>query len=303
MKTKIFSLNLNDKRDNIKMLFLVQVFVIAATMVYFSLSKWKMVDEQYHPIAGDRILMVLVILSGFVGVGSIYLFNEVVKLVEKEKDYELQRIKIEQMQEFNDLLRAQKHDFSNNLQVIWGMLSLGKAEKAEAYLKSYTNMLKIDEEELEEINHINNTYLYTLFLNKCYKCKDMEIDIHYSIDPNISLDRFNPIDLIRIFGNLIDNAIYAVKELEKQYREILIDIYCDDNNYFFSVCNKGSIIPEEIKDKIFKQGFTTKGNDGSGMGLYNVSQLTSKYRGKVCVESNEYSGTQFVVNIPKDNGN
>lgn len=299
MKTKIFRLSLNDKKDNIKMLFLAQVFVIAATMVYFSLIKWNMIEEQYHPIGGDRVLMALLILSGFVGIGSIYLFNEVVKLIEKEKDYELQRIKIVQMQEFNDLLRAQKHDFSNNLQVIWGMLSLGKAEKAKAYLENYTNMLKIDEEELEEINQINNTYLYTLFLNKCYMCKDMEIDIHYSIDPNISLDRFNPIDLIRIFGNLIDNAIYAVKELEKQYREILVDIYCDDNNYFFSVCNKGSVIPNDMKNKIFKQGFTTKGNNGSGMGLYNVNQLTNKYRGKVWVESNEYSGTQFVVNIPK----
>jgi len=281
------------------MIFLLQLFVVMATMTYFSSIKLNLIDEQYQHISEDTILMSLLILSGLIGISSIFLFNELVKLIDKEKEYELKKVEIMQMEESNSLLRSQKHDFSNNLQVLWGMLSLGKSEKAKEYLENYTDMLKIDEEELEEISQIDNTYLYTLFLNKCYKCKDMEIDIHYSIDPSVSLDRFNPIDLIRIFGNLIDNAIYAVKELEKQHREILVDIYCDDDNYFFNISNKGPMIPPDLKREIFKQGFTTKGSDGSGMGLYNVSQLANKYSGKIRVESNEYLGTQFVVNMPK----
>jgi len=299
LKFKIFKLDRINKKDNIQLLFLLQVFALLSVMAYFSLDKFNLIDTQYHPIFGQDILMVLVVLSGLIGIGSIYLFNELVKLIDKEKEYELQKIEIIQMQETNDLLRSQKHDFSNNLQVIWGMLSVGKFEKAKAYLMKYTSTLNIDEEELESIKPIDNTYLHTLFLNKCYKCKDMEIDIQYSVDPNISLDKFNSIDLIRIFGNLLDNAIYAVKTLDKQYREIAVDIYCDNNYYFFNISNKGPKIPDDLKEKIFEKGFTTKGNEGSGTGLYNVNQLTKKYRGKVWVESNDYLGTQFIISIPK----
>ncbi len=299
LKSKMFKVNLNNKAENIKMFFLLQVFVIMAAMTYFSSSKLNIIDERLHPLLGDAVLMSLVVLSGIVGIGSIFLFNELVKLIKKENEYELRKIEILQMEETNNLLRSQKHDFSNNLQVIWGMLSLGNLEKANEYLQNYTNVLKIDEEELEEIRAINNEYLYTLFLNKSYKCKDMEIYIHYNVEQGISLNNFNPIDLIRVFGNLLDNAIYAVRGLDKEFREIFVDIYSDVDHYFFNVSNKGPKIPEEIKSKIFNQGFTTKGEEGSGMGLYNVNQLVNKYRGTISVENNEYLGTQFIICIPK----
>lgn len=299
LNIKLREISLTDKKNSIKIIFLLQIFVILAVMTYFSIGSLDIVDEKYNPIVGQKVLTILLIISGLVGIVSMYLFNEIVKLLDKEKEYELQKIEIIQMKEANDLLKSQKHDFSNNLQVIWGMLSLGNLEKAKEYLDKYTNMLKIDDEELDEIKNISDTYLYTLFLNKCHKCKDMEIDIHYSIDPGISIDDFNPIDIIRIFGNLLDNAIYAVKTLEKQYREILVDMYCDNNNYIFSVSNKGPQIPEHLKHKIFEKEFTTKGNEGSGMGLYNVSGLVNKYKGKIWLEQNSYLGTQFIIRIPK----
>lgn len=299
LKFKIFNTHLNSKADNIKLLFLLQVFVILASATYLGVSNFNIVNERYHLISGDTILTGLLILSGLVGIGSIFLFSELVKLIEKEQEYEFKKLEVAQMEEANNLLRSQKHDFSNNLQVIWGMLSLGDIDKTKEYINHYTNMLKIDEEDLQDISNINNEYLYTLFINKAYKCKDMEIDIHYSIEPDLCFESYNPIDLIRIFGNLLDNAIYAVKGIEREDREILVDIYSDENNYCFSISNKGPKIPDEIRRDIFKAGFTTKGEDGSGMGLYNVIKLANKYMGNVVLENNDYLGTQFVVQMPK----
>lgn len=299
MKSKIVKVEFNNKKDNIKTLFLVQTFLVIAAMAYFSSLKWNLIGEQYHPISGDTVLMGLLILSGLVGLGSIYLFNEIVHLIEKEKEYEAQALQLMQMQESNDLLRSQKHDFSNNLQVLWGMLSIGNLEKAKQYLGRYTNMLKVDEEELSELSNLSCTYLYTLLLNKAYKCKDMGIEIYYNIQPSVSLEGFNPIDIVRIFGNILDNAIYEVKELDKEYREVVVDIYFNDESYFFQVTNKGAIIPDEMREQIFKKGFTTKGNEGSGFGLYNVNELVNKYNGKISVESDVYIGTRFTINMPK----
>ncbi len=299
MKFKILRLNLKNKKEAVKLLFLTQTFLIVASMVYLGVIKWDIIGGQWQSINMDAILMVLIILGGLVSIGSIYLFQEIVKLIEKEKQHEVQKFEIIQMQEANDLLKSQKHDFSNNLQVLWGLLSLGNIEKAKEYLGKYSNMLKIDEEGLTNLNNLSCEYLYTLFLNKAYKCKDMGIEIYYNIHDYISLEGFNPIDVVRVLGNLLDNAIYEAKNLDTEPGTVIVDIYYDEENYVFQVTNSSIIIPKEVREKIFKKGFTTKGSEGSGFGLYNVKNLVKKYNGEIHVKCDDSSGTSFIISLPK----
>ena len=190
-------------------------------------------------------LVLLFILNWSIGVAFICLFTEIEDLVEKEKEYEIQKIQIKQMQESNDLLKSQKHEFSNNLQVLWGMLSLGDIEKAKEYLGKYSTTFKIDENKLTKLNKLSCTHLYTLLLNKAYKCKNIGVKIHYYIQPYIPLEDFNPIDIVCILGNLLDNAIYEVEKLETGDGWVIVDMYCDDEKCSFHVTNKGTVIPEK----------------------------------------------------------
>lgn len=299
MKSKILKFNLKNKKEGIKALFLIQTFLIMAVMVYLCLVKWGLINGQYHPINMDTVLIILLILSGLVGIGSICLFDEIENLIEKEKEYEIQKFQIMQMQESNDLLRSQKHEFSNNLQVLWGLLSLGNIEKAKKYLGKYSNSLNIGEKELMKLSRLSCTHLYALLLNKAYKCRNMGIDINYYIQPFIPLEEFNPIDIVSILGNLLDNAIYEVEKLETGEGSIVVDMYCDEKKCTFQVNNKGTIISEGIRDKIFKKGFTTKGSKGDGFGLYNVREIVKRYNGEIYVESDVHMGTSFVVNLPR----
>lgn len=299
MKNKTVKPLFNNKKQNYKILFLLQIFIIMIAIIYISLDNLNLIEKQYYPISGDTLLIMLVILSGLVGLSSMCLFNEIVKLIEREKKYELKEIEFTQMKEYNDLLKSQKHDFSNNLQVVWGMMSIGKTDKARKYIENYTNMLKINEDELEDIKHIDSTYLYALFLNKYYKCKEKDIHISFDMDQDVSIEKFNPVDIVCIFGNLLDNAIYAVKDLKKEQREIFVEIYNSNKEIFLGVCNKGPEIPSDMKIRIFKKGFTTKGGNGSGLGLCNVKELVDKYNGKIWIESDKYIGTKFVISFPK----
>ena len=301
MKPKAPGFNLKNKRESIKVLFLIQVLLIILTIVYLSLIKWNLIDEQYNSISMNTGLIILLLSSGLVGIGSIYIFNEIEDLIEKEKECEIQKFQIMQMKESNDLLRSQKHEFSNNLQVLWGMLSLGDIEEAKEYLDKYSSTLKIDEKELMKLGRLSCTYLYTLLLNKAYKCKNMGIKIYYHIQPYVSLEEFNPIDLVCILGNLLDNAIYEVEKLEAGDGSIIVDMYCDEKKCSFQINNKGTVIPEEIRDKIFKKGFTTKGSEGSGFGLYNVKEAVKKYNGEIYVKSDSCVGTSFIVKMPRTN--
>ncbi|MFW5647522.1 MAG: sensor histidine kinase [Candidatus Alkaliphilus sp. MAG34] len=300
MKSRIPKFSQGNKKEGIKALFLTQIFLIMTVTLYLCLIKWGLIDKRYYAISVDAMLVTLLLLSGLIGVGSICLFNEVENLLEKEKEHEVQKFQIMQMQESNDLLRSQKHDFSNNLQVLWGLLSLGNMEKAKEYLDKYSGRLNIDEKELIKLSRISCTHLHTLLLNKAYKCKNRGIEINYYIQPSISLEEFNPIDIVGILGNLMDNAIYEVEKLGAGHGSITVDIYCNEKEYVFRVNNKGTVIPEETMAKIFEKGFTTKGDEGEGFGLYNVKGIVKKYSGKIYVKSDVCMGTSFSVHLPRE---
>ena len=57
-------------------------------------------------------------------------------------------------------------------------------------------------------------------------------------------------------------------------------------------------IPKEIIDNIFKEGFTTKGDKGDGMGLAIVKEIVENFSGTVAVTSDE-KRTSFEIVIPK----
>ena len=66
-----------------------------------------------------------------------------------------------------------------------------------------------------------------------------------------------------------------------------------------SIEDNGSGIPNEIKDEVFKKGFSTrKSEGGTGMGLYVVSEILREHGGKIYYDSTVGKGTTFFVNIP-----
>jgi signal transduction histidine kinase len=63
--------------------------------------------------------------------------------------------------------------------------------------------------------------------------------------------------------------------------------------------DNGDGIPSEIQDRIFEQGFTTRGRDGgTGMGLFVANEIITDYGGKISVDSKVGHGTIFKIYIP-----
>ena len=66
-----------------------------------------------------------------------------------------------------------------------------------------------------------------------------------------------------------------------------------------TVFDNGPGIPEDIREKIFEEGFSTKGT-GRGIGLATLRKITRSYGGDITVDSEEGSGTYFYANIRKE---
>ena len=104
--------------------------------------------------------------------------------------------------------------------------------------------------------------------------------------------------LLRVFNNLIKNAIQAIPVGEEGRIKVIIDE--KGNNFVVTVKDNGVGITDEQKEKLFVPYFTTK-STGTGLGLAMCKQIVENMNGEIGFESTFGMGTSFFVEFPKLN--
>lgn len=197
------------------------------------------------------------------------------------------------LEELNTKLRAQRHDYLNHLQVIYGLMELEEYEEAKKYMKPvFKDIMKVSKALKTKQPAVN-----ALLQAKMEAAEKEEIDFYMEIRSDLKAIAIEPWDLCKILGNLIDNGITALKEKEGE-RQLHVEMWEDREKYYFDIYNNGPMIPKENRELIFRQGFTTKKEDGHGMGLSIISRIIKENNGKITLFSDE-KRTSFQVEIKK----
>jgi nitrogen fixation/metabolism regulation signal transduction histidine kinase len=114
--------------------------------------------------------------------------------------------------------------------------------------------------------------------------------------PPICRVRGDKDQLLRIFGNLVKNALQAIPE--GRTGEIKIDIETESHFLTVGITDNGTGIPEEQRKHLFVPNFTTK-SGGTGLGLVMVKAMTEGMGGEVRFETEVGKGTTFFVRLPQ----
>jgi len=106
--------------------------------------------------------------------------------------------------------------------------------------------------------------------------------------------------LLRVFNNLIKNAGQALKQVEDEDTDKLIQIDFEEtvSHYVVAIRDNGPGIPDDLKEKIFVPYFTTK-STGTGLGLAMSKQIIESHNGKIWFETEPNIGTTFYIMLPK----
>jgi two-component system, LytTR family, sensor histidine kinase AgrC len=205
--------------------------------------------------------------------------------------------------EFDSLLssvRSLRHDYSNHIQVLHGLLKIESYDQALAYLTALSKEVhSIQSIKLDTVNQGLGVLLETKKL--AAQNYGIEAKVTVSDDP---FDLIKTTDLIKILSNLIDNAIEASLELPEEKRKLSVSCLTGEGLYMFTVTNTGPPINAWDKEKIFESGFSTKKPEKGktrGQGLFIVKEITSRYGGHVTIESHN-SITSAKVAIPVSTG-
>ena len=105
--------------------------------------------------------------------------------------------------------------------------------------------------------------------------------------------------LTQVILNILNNAVDILIEADKEDSLIRLSVEVIDDNILIYIRDSGSGIPEENIEYIFEPYFSTKGNNGTGLGLYMSQMIIEKqFHGSINVELSD-SGTMFSIQILK----
>ena len=124
----------------------------------------------------------------------------------------------------------------------------------------------------------------------------VNLNVHMNVDGNLTL-KGDVNSLVQVLNNLISNSIQAYAGSENENIDLSFDMV--DGSLVIDVVDHGKGIPEEIQEKLFKEMVTTKGKNGTGLGLFmSYSNIRAHFNGNMKFESEVGKGTKFEIILP-----
>ncbi len=172
-------------------------------------------------------------------------------------------------------------------------IDIEAANRISNIVKSLKKFVRLDEAQFQEAD-INKEIDLTLKLIE-HELKNISLEKHYSQLPPVkcSVNMIN-----QVFMNLLVNSCHAIQQ---KGGKGIIKIYTgiDKNNLIVRIRDNGCGIPQDIQNKIFNTGYTTKKiGIGTGLGLSISKKITELHKGTITFESEENKGSEFKVTIP-----
>src|SRR6185312_5138489 len=199
-----------------------------------------------------------------------------------------------------DTLRAQTHEFANQLHTISGLLQLGEYDEALGFVDgvSFSRTQLVD----NVTNRILDPAVAALVIAKSSLAGERGVTIHLA--PDTALDRVDEElsrDLVTVVGNLVDNALDAVAGRP----EALVQLHLEDRDgrITATVRDSGPGVDAAMQERIFQQGYSSKASvssAGRGFGLA-LTRLVCERRGGTATMHND-GGAVFTAILPREAG-
>lgn len=233
------------------------------------------------------------------------------------------------LENLNLKLHEQRHDYLNQMQIVNGLLELGEFESARDYLQPvFKDIMKVSRALKTSQPAVN-----ALLQAKMEEAERQGIDFYLEVGAQLRGLSVEPWELCKILANLIDNAVTALsmpkeggkgqseeakaqedrkrtvadkgqdaetgeRTVQDGERWIRLGIGENQDEHLFLIRNNGPEIPKAQQKLIFGVGYTTKKEEGHGMGLAIVSSILKEVGGRIRVNSSPEE-TSFAVAIPK----
>jgi len=199
-----------------------------------------------------------------------------------------------------DLLRAQTHEFANQLHTISGLIQIGDYEEVVSYVDALTQgRAAID---LTVSRRVLDRSVAALLVAKSAVAAERKVTLRITDSTHLGpLEPQSSFDLSTVLGNLIQNGIDAAASsppAEDRAPWVQVEIRQPGSTVEITVSDSGPGVDSTIATEVFEHGFTTKAaQDGErGIGLA-LTRLICRRRGGEVEIRNTKDGAEFVARM------
>ncbi|CDQ19128.1 Sensor protein CitS [Halobacillus karajensis] len=195
-------------------------------------------------------------------------------------------------------LRSQTHEHANKMYVLLGLLQLGKQEEAVAMIEEEYHMSQKYQTVI--FDQIQDETVQAILTGKMSRASEKKINfsIHEESELERMPDHINRADIVTMLGNIIDNAFEAVSQQNVKKVDFFVTDMGED--IVFEVTDNGPGIPDDVYQRLFMRGFSTKKGELRGYGLANVREVIERRSGMMEVTNGEKGGAVFSIFLPKN---
>ncbi|MEU9339163.1 sensor histidine kinase [Streptomyces sp. NPDC048290] len=200
----------------------------------------------------------------------------------------------------SELLRAQAHEFANQLHTISGLIQLGEQDEVVRYIRALS--LRRQSLDVTLSRRVRDTAVAALLTAKSSLAAERRVALR--ISDATALGRLSPedaADVATVVGNLVDNAVDAAAPAGSAGDRdawVEVDIRQDASGVEIVVRDSGPGVPTELAREVFEHGFTTKvAREGErGIGLALTRLVCERHGGEIAV-TNTPEGAQFTARM------
>ena len=264
----------------------------------------------YSIFKGSSYIRLLSVITGLIFILlCTYITVSVLKNIKLETNNKIESAKLEQQKKYilaleknNNEIRKFKHDFNNIILGLDGYINNDDfdKEKLKKYFNStimnFNNNIELNDIVIAKLNSIKVSSLKSLITNKVLVAQNNNIDVDINIQGEINDFYTDEMQLSRILGILLDNAIEASLEVTID-KKIEMNIIQIDKTTDIQISNTFNNIGTPIAD-FNKEGFSTKGTN-RGLGLSSAHEIANKLN---MLLNTEIDGNTFVQILTIEGG-
>lgn len=197
-----------------------------------------------------------------------------------------------------DALRAQDHEHANRMHTLLGLLELEMYDDAVEFVGEVVGDHRATAEQVAE--KIQDPLLAALLVGKATVAAERGVALRLSDRTGLPDRLIDPRGLVTIVGNLVDNALDAVAGTP--HARVEVELRAEGRTATLKVRDTGPGIPEEHRELIFTEGWSTKqppAHRERGIGLSLVRRLAERQGGSATVGEAAGGGAEFTVVLPE----
>ena len=279
-------------------IFLLSI-IIFILIFYNYLSIYSLLGKEDIPLYYMSIITISVFFILFSSITYNLVKNTKIKSEVKSENQKLEQQKkyILALEKNNNEIRKFKHDFNNIILGLDGYINNDDfdKEKLKKYFNStimnFNNNIELNDIVIAKLNSIKVSSLKSLITNKVLMAQNNNINVDINIQGEINDFHTDEMQLSRILGILLDNAIEASLEVPDD-KKIEVNIIQIDKTTDIQISNTFNNTGTPITD-FNKEGFSTKGTN-RGLGLSSAHEIADKLN---MLLNTEIDGNTFIQNL------